>query len=213
MLLASGVVQGLVEVRTVADLFDTAYGRAVLAKVVLFAGIVALGWINRRRLLPALDDAARDARRSRAAPACCCAAPCAPSSSLGIAALAVTGALAGYPPSIAVSSGPYSTTANIGPARLEMTVDPARVGPNEIHVYLFDRRSGGQYDATKELTVTAELPEKRIAPIDLESTKAGPGHYVISGAALSVAGDWSIEVAARVSEFDEHRARIEVPIR
>ena len=212
VLLASGVVQGLVEVRTVAHLFDTAYGRAVLAKVILFAGIVVLGWINRRRLLPALDDAARNAadpgrtgvllRRTLRTELV-----------LGIAALAVTGALAGYPPSVAVSSGPYSTTANIGPARMEMTVDPARVGPNEIHVYLFDRRSGGQYDATKELTVTAELPEKRIAPIDLESTKAGPGHYVISGAALSVAGDWSIEVAARVSEFDEHRARIEVPIR
>jgi copper transport protein len=212
VLLASGVVQGLVEVRTVPHLVDTAFGRAVLAKTVLFAGIVGLGWFNRRRLLPALERAARDAadpgrtgallRRTLRTELV-----------LGIAALAVTGALAGYPPSIAESSGPYSTTADIGPARLEMTVDPARVGPNEIHVYLFDRRTGAQYEATKELTVTAELPEKRIAPIELHSTKAGPGHYVISGATLSVAGDWTIELAARVSEFDEHRARVEVPIR
>ena len=82
----------------------------------------------------------------------------------------------------------------------------------EIHVYLFDRASGRQYDATEELTVTAELPERRIEPIELEPTKAGPGHYVISGAALGVAGDWTLEIAARVSDFDEYRARIDVPV-
>ena len=67
VLLASGIVQGLVEVRTVPNLVETAFGRAVLVKVVLFAGIVALGWINRRRLLPAL---ARGGARGRAAGPC-----------------------------------------------------------------------------------------------------------------------------------------------
>ena len=105
-----------------------------------------------------------------------------------------------------------STSADLGPARLELTVDPARVGPNEIHVYLFDRASGRQYDATKELTVTAELPARQIEPIDLEPTKAGPGHYVISGAAFGVTGDWTLEIAARVSDFDEHRVKVDVPI-
>ena len=68
VLLASGVAQGLVEVRTVPNLVETAFGRAVLVKAILFAGIVALGWVNRRRLLPALsrtDDAT--ARRRPAA--------------------------------------------------------------------------------------------------------------------------------------------------
>ena len=41
---------------------------------------------------------------------------------------------------------PFSGSADIGPARLELTVDPARVGPNEMHVYLFDRRAGAQWD-------------------------------------------------------------------
>ena len=95
---------------------------------------------------------------------------------------------------------------------MELTVDPARVGPNEMHVYLFDRRDGRQYDETKELTVTAELPERGIEPIEFEATKAGPGHYVISGAALGVAGDWTVEVAARVSDFDEFRTKVRVPV-
>ena len=94
-----------------------------------------------------------------------------------------------------------------------MTVDPARIGPNDVHVYLFDRASGRQYGAPEELTVSAELPGKRIAPIELTPTKAGPGHYVISAATFGVGGDWDIEVVARVSDFDEYRAEVEVPIR
>jgi copper transport protein len=212
VLLASGVAQGLVEVRTVPNLVETAFGRAVLVKIVLFASLVALGWINRRRLLPALARAARDGeppgraglllRRTLRAEL-----------ALGVAALAATGALAGYAPSVAERQGPFSGTAEIGPARLELTVDPASVGPNEMHVYLFDRRDGSQYDATLELTVTAELLERRIAPIELEATKAGPGHYVVSGATFGVKGDWTVEMASRVSDFDEFRTKVEVPVR
>jgi copper transport protein len=212
LLLATGVIQGVVEVRTVAHLFDTAFGRAVLAKAVLFAGIVALGWFNRRRLLPALGRAARAGAGSGRA-GVLLRRTLRVELVLGIAALAVTGALAGYAPSIAENTGPYSTTADVGPARLEMTVDPARVGPNEIHLYLFDRGSGRPFRGAKEVTVHAELPEKGIAAIHLDPTRAGPGHYVVSGAALSVAGDWMLEVAVRVSDFDEHQAHIKVPIR
>jgi copper transport protein len=211
VLLASGIIQGIIEVRTPANLVETAFGRAVLVKIVLFSAIVALGAINRRRLLPALTRAAhtgeppgragRLLRRTLRAELL-----------LGIAALAVTGALAGYAPSVAESTGPFSANADIGPARLQLTVDPARVGPNEMHVYLFARRDGRQYDETKELTVSAELPGK-IEPIELEATKAGPGHYVVSGAALGVAGEWTIVIAARVTDFDEFRTELAVPVR
>ena len=211
VLLASGIVQGLVEVRTVANLVETAFGRAVLVKVAIFAGLVGLGWVNRYRLLPALRAAAAGEagpgrtglllRRTLRAEV-----------ALGLAALATTGALAGYAPSVAESSGPFSTTTDIGPARLEVTVDPARTGPNEMHLYLFDRRDGHQYDATKELSVAAELPGEDLPAVELEPTKAGPGHYVVSGAAFAIAGDWTVEVRSRVSDFDEHSTRFNVPI-
>ncbi len=212
VLLASGIVQGLVEVRTVPNLVETAFGRAVLVKIVLFTGIVALGWINRRRLVPALNRAALDGeppgraglllRRTLRVELL-----------LGVAALAATGALAGYAPSVAEGQGPFSASADIGPARLEMTVDPARVGPNEMHVYLFDRRTGAQWDETLEMTATAEMPERGIEPIELEVTKAGPGHFLMSGATFGVKGDWQVEIASRVSDFDEFRTNVTVPIR
>jgi copper transport protein len=211
-LLAGGILQSLLELSAVDDLWDTAFGRAILVKAGLVAALLALGFLNRRRILPALDRAASERaapgraglllRRSLRAEV-----------ALGAAALAATGALAGYTPGTAQSAGPFSDSADLGPAHVELTVDPARPGRNEAHLYLFSHSDGRQYDATRELRVTAALPSKGIAPIRLKARKAGPGHYVVSGAPLAPAGDWRLEVAARISEFDELRTTFTVPIR
>jgi copper transport protein len=211
-LLVGGIGQSLLELSAPDDLLDTAFGRAILIKIVLVCALIALGALNRRRTLPALDRAEADGgppgragavlRRTLRAEV-----------ALGVAALAVTGALAGYAPATAMSTGPVSGSTDLGPARLEYTVEPAMAGPNEIHLYLFDRRDGRLWNATKELTVQAALPERRIAAIELEPRKAGPGHYVIGGAPLSPAGDWTLLVVSRVSDFDEFRTRFEVPIK
>ena len=209
VLLATGVVQGIVEVRTFGHLLDTAFGRAVLIKVVVALGIVSLGYVNRQRLLPALRAAGDSPGRAGVLLRRTLRAELA----LGLVAIAATGALSGYAPSIAVSSGPYSTSAILGPARMEVTVDPARVGPNQLHMYLFDRRSGAPFEKTKELTVTAELPAKGIAPIALSPHIAGPGHFVVDGASLTPAGRWTFRVTDRVSDFDEYQTHFTAPIR
>jgi copper transport protein len=208
LLLATGITQAIIGMSSLSELLDTAYGRAVLVKLGLLLAIIGLGAVNRTRVLPRLRTTACPGaagvllRRTL-------------NTELAIAlvVLGATGALAGYPPANTVAAGPYSTDARIGPARLELTVEPAAVGSNELHVYLFNRADGRQYDATKELTVTAELPGKQIHPIALDARQAGPGHYVGSGAAFGVKGDWQVEVVARVSDFDEYRTSVKVPIR
>ncbi len=189
VLLLSGVVQAIVEVGSFPALLDSAFGRAVSLKIAVALGIIGLGYVNRQRLLPALRTATTPGRtgvllrrtlRFELA--------------LGLTAIAITGALSSYAPSVAESSGPFATTVNVGPARLEVTVDPARVGPNQLHLYLFDRKTGAAFEGTKELRATAAMPSKRIAPITLSPHIAGPGHYVVDGAALAVAGDWTISI-------------------
>ena len=59
----------------------------------------------------------------------------------------------------------------------------------------------------------AELWENGIEPIEFKAAKAGPGHYVVSGAALGVSGKWMVEIVARVSDFDEYRRHLHVPVR
>jgi copper transport protein len=212
VLLLSGVLQAVVEVRSFPALLDSAFGRSVLIKVVIALGIVALGYINRQEVVPALRTAAKD-NTSPGHAGVLLRRTLRFELALGLAALAATGALSSYAPSVAESSGPYATTVNVGPARLEVTVDPARVGPNQLHLYLFDRKTGAAFEATKELRVTAAMPAKAIAPIALSAHVAGRGHYVVDGASLAVKGDWTIAVVDRVSDFDEYETRFTVPIK
>ena len=54
-------------------------------------------------------------------------------------------------------------------------------------------------------------PDEQIE-LGVESRKGGPGHYIVDGGIFSTAGTWEVQIAARVSEFDEYQKTIEVPI-
>ena len=126
--------------------------------------------------------------------------------------IGVTAALASYAPPVTAQGGPFSTETLVGPVQLEMSVEPATVGANEIHIYLFDAKSGAPYAKVKELTVAAALPEKSIS-LPLEPQLSGPGHYTIPDALLNATGDWQLTLTMRVSAFNEFSQKVEVPVR
>jgi copper transport protein len=210
-LAVTGLVQAYIDVRRVADLFDTTYGLLVLAKMVLLVVLVGFGWVSRDRIIPRLRRLVEDA-----------AAP----GSVGVLArrnlrgelatmlvvFGVTAALIAYTPPIDAASGPFSTTTSLGPTELETSVEPAQVGLNTIHLYLIDAQDGAQFTKTKELTVTARLPSKEIGPLQLPVHSGGPGHYIVAGAQLSPGGTWDLEITDRVSAFDEFATTVSVPI-
>jgi copper transport protein len=209
---ATGVLQAYIDVRSVDGLLHTTYGALILAKTALLLALIGLGWVNRNRVIPALRRIAGAgeppgaagvlARRSMRGEL-----------ALMLTVLGVTAALVSYAPPIDVASGPFSTTTTLGPAELEMTVEPARVGLNTVHLYLIDATTGAQFTATKELTVTAKLPAKGIGPLPLQPNLAGPGHYVLNSAELSPGGTWQLQITDRVSEFEEHTKTIDVPVK
>jgi copper transport protein len=220
---ATGVVQAYIDVRSLHALLHSTYGTLILVKTALLAALIVLGWINRSRVIPALRRvtaageppagtgvlARRTLRGELVAMAC---------------VLGVTAALISYAPPVDLAASPFSAAGavaangtfsintSLGPAELEMSVEPARVGPNTIHVYLFDARTGAQFTATKELTVTASLPAKAIGPLPLQARISGPGHYTLAAAELSLGGTWSITLVDRVSEFEEYTRTVKVPI-
>jgi copper transport protein len=212
VLVVGGVVQSLFEVRSISNLTGTAFGRAVLIKICLFVGLLALGAYNRRRMVPALRRIAAQGGGPRVV-GTLLRRTLRTEVALIVAVMGVTAALVSYAPSVAVSGGPVSITRSLGPADLQLTVDPARVGPNAVHVFLTDKRTGAQYDRVKEFTAQLALPEEKIGPIDQSVRKAGPGHYVFDGAVFGADGDWKLEVAARVSAFDAYYDTLEIPIK
>jgi copper transport protein len=211
VLLASGIAQAVIQLDSLADLVETGYGRAILVKAGLLGLLVGLGAVNRRRSVPAMVERA-DARRSPGEAGVVLRRTLRAEIVLIGGVLAATAVLAASSPT-AATGGPFSASAPIGGATLELTVDPAAAGPNEIHIYLFDRETGAQYEEVKELTVRAELPAEDVGPLEIDTRKAGPGHYVARNAPLGVSGDWVLEVAARVSAFEQNEADVEVPIR
>ncbi|MGH2911714.1 MAG: copper resistance CopC/CopD family protein [Solirubrobacteraceae bacterium] len=208
---ATGVIQAYIDVRSINGLFHTTYGALVIAKTILLIALIGLGWMNRGRIIPMLrrivsaagspggvGESARRTMRSELA--------------LMLCVFGVTSALVSYVPPIDAASGPFSTNTTIGPAELEMTIEPAKAGLNTIHLYLIDARTGTQFTATKELTVTARLQSKNIGPLPLKANLAGPGHYVFNSAVLSPGGTWDIEITDRVSEFQQYSRVVKVPI-
>jgi copper transport protein len=212
VLLVTGTVQAIEHVGSWDALLHTGFGRAVLAKIALIAALVAIGAVNRRRVIPRLRALAGEAaapgpaghllRRTLRGEV-----------ALVLVVLGVTAALVSQPPPTSLASGPFSGTTALGPLRLEATVDPARVGPNEIHLYLLDAKTGRPSTATKQLTVTLALPDQRIGPLPATARAAGPGHYVVDSLPLVPAGDWRLNVTSRVSEFDQYEGALEVPVR
>jgi copper transport protein len=213
-LVASGVAQAIPDLDSFSDFVETAFGRALLAKIVLLLALIGIGAWNRGRARPRLallatagappGHTGADLRRALRAEA-----------ALMVGVLGVTAALVSYAPPAGGGSAaglPFSTREDLGPAEMELTVDPARAGPNEVHMYLSGRRDGRQYDRVKQLDVRAALPEKSLGPLELHAEKAGPGHYIVRRAQLAPAGDWRLEVSARVSEFDLYETRVEVPV-
>jgi copper transport protein len=212
LILLTGLIQAYVMVRHPHALLDTAYGRAVLIKFALLMLLIGLGAYNRRRSVPELKRlAARDAAPGRAGALLRRALRT--EVAVLVVVLGVTGALAAYAPATTAQTGPYSSSATAGPAEIEITVDPATVGSNQIHLYLFDARSGAQFNQAKEIQVSATETDRGIGPLDLAPQKAGPGHYIVPAALLNVPGSWKIEVTVRTSKFDEYVKDFDVQIR
>ena len=211
-LLATGIVQSVLHLESLSDLWATAFGRAILVKAGLMLLLIGLGALNRRRSIPRLRRIAAGGgspgreglllRRTLRGELV-----------LFAGVLAATAALTSYAPPDTLAGGPFSATRDLGPARLELTVDPARVGANEVHLYLFNRRTGAQYDRARRVAVELRLPERRIGPLEVRTDKAGPGHWVARRAAIAPQGDWTLTVAADVSDFEQYRAQVEVPVR
>ncbi len=198
VLAAAGAAQAWFYLGSVGALVHSTYGWALVAKTALLAVVVVLGAGNRRRAARLGDgdgeDAPRLRRHMRAEVA------------LALLVLAATATLVRAAPPATIAAGPVVRELDLGPLRLQIEVEPATVGSNDLHLYLFDRRTGAQVDRVEQLTVSLVQRERAIGPIALDIPRKGPAHYELRGATLGVPGTWEAVVTARVSKFDEYSA-------
>ncbi len=212
VLAATGTIQAITYLESLSDLWDTGFGRAVGAKIILLGALIAIGAVHRRRSLPLLREAAAgDSAPDRGGKI----AMRSLRSELALfaAVLTATAILVGEPPPGRAAEGPQSATTLTGDVQLDVTVDPALAGSNEIHLYLFDARDGSQYDVPKGVELHASLPEEDVGPIVVDIEKSGPGHYTAPDAPLGIPGTWELELSGRISRFEDLTGSVEVEVR
>ena len=193
----SGAVSGWQQVRTLDALGSTAYGRLLLAKVAGFAVLVVLGWLNRSRLVPLVERTVAPLTRSLRVEV-----------AVAAVVLGLTAALIHQAPARATVSQPYQTTVTAEDATLDLTVDPATAGPNDLHLYFLG--AGGTplpVDAVQVTASTTGVPA-RVLP----ATPLSTNHVTVAGASFPSAGTWTVEVTA-VRAGVRLVFRSEVPIR
>jgi copper transport protein len=188
----TGLVRGLVEVRTWHGLTSTSFGRTLLIKLVLVAGLIALGAVNRFRIVPAL----RAGRAKVASIGSTVRAELALAIPIVVAA-AVLGELppAQYvaqpaatqaPPAVTVSGNDFATSVKV-----QLTASPGTVGPNQFSARVVDYDSGQPVNATR-VSLRFTLPSRPdIGASTLELDKAAGGRWQGQGI-LSIDGKWSI---------------------
>ena len=125
--------------------------------------------------------------------------------------LGVTSVLVNTAPTAAVQAGPYSASLDAGKILADVVVTPARVGPNEVHLTL-SKRTGGPAGAL-QVSVQFALPSKGIEPIDVTLRRAGVDHYLSTGLALPIAGDWRMTLKVLTDPVTEESATATVTIR
>ncbi|MFF7793717.1 copper resistance protein CopC [Streptomyces sp. NPDC007991] len=96
---------------------------------------------------------------------------------------------------------PFDTGGKDGKGIVTVDLDPARVGGNEMHVYV--ERPGGQAFDIPEVKVDFTLKAKDIGPLPVVPDHLATGHWSANGVQIPMAGDWKVDVTVRTSDIDE----------
>jgi copper transport protein len=189
----TGLARALVEVGSWHGLVSTSFGRTLLIKLALVAGLIALGAVNRFRVVPAL----RAGRAKVATLGSTVRAELALAVPIVVAA-AVLGELppAHYvnetagrqqaPAAVTVSGNDFATSVKV-----QLTATPGTVGANQFSARVVDYDSGQPIPATR-VTMRFILPSRPdVGASILDLRKAPDGRWQGQGI-LSIAGRWSI---------------------
>ena len=199
-IVVTGTIQGLRQLEGLGSLRDTAYGNALLLKIVLVAVIVTVA-ARSRSLVRAGDDADVPLLRR------CVAVE----AGLAIAVLAVTSVLVAADPARTAEDRAYSATRVIGTTAISLVAAPARTGPVDIHLYVSDPTVG--LTTAKGASGSLSLPGRGITGLRVPFVFAGPGHFAAYDLDLPIRGTWTLTVRVRVGDIDERATAFRVPIR
>lgn len=193
----AGVVQALVEVGALTALVTTTYGRLLLAKVAMVAAVLGVAAYSRALVIRHASAARTRLRRMIGVEL-----------AMTVVILAVTAVLVQTTPARTASANPPSaagttqvdTTLRNETFALQISVFPAQVGNNSIHLYAYS--PDGKPLPIVEWSATAALPIRNIEPIEIPLLRITDNH-AIGDVGLPAAGPWELRFTLRTSDVDQ----------
>ena len=193
LVLGAGVVLSLILVETWDALLGTPYGWIVLAKISLFAPMVAVGAWNRYRVLPASDvpeklpgAVAHLARNVRI------------EAIVGAVVLTLAALLTSLSPpaSLAPGNADFHLVATSQGIRFDFSVYPFPSVPGvyTFEILLYNATDGSGFETATNATLTFTLANPPLPPSN--ATMLGPhgNHFFVDSPALSQRGIWRVDV-------------------
>jgi copper transport protein len=195
ILVGGGLAFAFLQIHSLADVTGSEYGRLIIGKATLLAGLLVLATLNRYRFLPQLE-------RGEAAAVRHLRASIAGEIALMACVVTLTALLVQTPPPR--DAGFVQTLQATGRVA-ELSVSPARAGLNAVTVRFRD------FDPA-EVVLELGNPQAGVEPVTRPMRRVAPGYYRWDGADLIFAGTWSLEVQARIGDFERVSLRTELPV-
>lgn len=205
VLIVTGTVGSLANVNAFSQLWETTYGKVLLAKIAIALVLIGFGAVSRiavRRL--GADGGPAFVQLRRTLPI---------EIGLMVVAIALTSVLVGKPPakaSAAQTAAVPAQSVTIGDVSANLHVTPARVGENRLEVTLTSKGTPADVD---EVTITATPAGGAIAPFKLTAARTAPGAYGAGPLQAAQSGPWTFDIDVRRGEFDLQRGTVTIAIR
>ncbi|WP_292722978.1 CopD family protein, partial [Mesorhizobium sp.] len=197
VLALSGMALAVIQVQTIPALWNTDYGRVLLAKLALVAALLLLAALNRFYLtVPILaGSASATLRLTRSVGA---------EIGLATAVIAVLGLWRFTPPPRAIAANPAwfevqeVSSAKEGVGAI-LSIRPPIVGP--VRVEVGDLLLDGKPFEPVGVSIDLDKPSYGIGPFTREASRASDGTYHADGFVLPLDGFWIVHVTILVTDF------------
>ncbi|MFI5684720.1 copper resistance CopC/CopD family protein [Streptomyces sp. NPDC051636] len=102
-----------------------------------------------------------------------------------------------------VTTIPFDVGTPGGHGKVQINLDPGRVGRNSVEAVVFGPDGG--ISTVPELRLSFTLPAQKLGPVDARLTDKG-GYWAGDSLNLPIPGTWTMKVTVRVSELDQGSA-------
>jgi len=108
-------------------------------------------------------------------------------------------------------TGPFLSALAVPGGDVQVWVDPARTGQNQIVLNVRDGR--GINRDVPEVRAQLRLPANNIGPLPVTLSRTGAGQFTASNVVVPVAGAWQLSLQVRSSDFDETTVDTQIRMR